>query len=436
MSQLSFPRFAPDRLQLSDESDLDNPRSPNSPPPPPPGYSGSASTRLPTVSKSISKPPPSSAHAKARNVEQRALKKPQKETTQEAARKQREERKVEKEAEKEASRLQRVRKALTAHKSTALGRQSSIRIQVSPPLFNDNSRNDVLRKLRIMYPIQIDCIDNRRSSSLITWRRLNPVEEDVPFCLFYFRAEQYLKHIAHDSLHECALGIKGECQTNHRILLAVSGMDRELKLRTRQVVRNDLENGGRIITKEAVLDSYTYLEMKYDIRTHDAADLNELANYLCDVTDAITAQPFRKEQDFITASIRNRVSRANVSNRTVVMPSQSNEEMAEEDFNLFGYDPLKKTEGVRVEGRRDLGNIYLLMLCLIPGVTLIKATAIREQYPTLKVLLDAFDDCQTEAERVCMLADLRSGQCNRRLGPALSKTIAGVLTSVDASKAI
>lgn len=360
----------------------------------------------------------------------------------------REENRVEREMALQQKRQQRIRAAFEGMKSTTLGRRDTVRIVVSQSLFNDRTRSDVLKSLRDYYPNQIFPV-SRNMTNLITWRRYNSscseVDqfEEVPTCAFIFLAEHYLGHIDRNTLDECARAVKSACLPTHRVVFVISGIDRECRHRTRTIVREGIDSF--IVDKRAVQDSYAYLYMEHSIRTHDVRDLDELARYLYIVTEAIAAAPYQQNDDLVAASLSFRRNRALASNRTAVVavPSTTNTtEEAEgpvdsenEEDNRFGYDP-KKASSVRVEGRNDMGNIYLTMLCLIPGVTLKRAQCIRERYPTLCVLLDAYNECSSEHQRHFLLSELRYGDRNRRLGPALSKSVATVLNSLDPNMSV
>lgn len=433
------------------DNDEDNfePRSPSSPPPPPSNYAFH-SERPP-------RPPLSSqpSHAAAPSNKSKTTQRSRvgngsraAAQSEERARKkaEREQQRALKQAAQKEARQKRIRAAFEGHQSTSLGRQSSVKILVSESMFNDKSPSDPLKRLRLIYPAQIICV-RRPMSGLVTWQRLQVNNstnenkmEDVPMCVFIFRAEEYLLHIASGTLDNCAKEVKSACLTMHKIVFVVCGMNRECARRSRLGIGLFGERDGSVATdKRAIQDSYVHLYMEHSIRTHDVEDLEELTNYLCDVTDAIAAAPFKQEQDYVSASLRSRVAYANVSHRTVVFESSQPQEDSNDDVAkdvTESCNPKLPKPQVRVESSRDLGNIYLSMLCMIPGVTVRKAQAIREHFPTLRLLLDAYDKCNTETEQAKVLADIRTGDHNRRLGPALSKAVANVLTSLDPNMAV
>lgn len=385
-------------------------------------------------------------------------------------------RKAEKEALLREKRQQRIRHAFESHAASASGRRDSIEIIVSPGMFQDRSRHDVLKVLRVSFPEQI-VTDSRNNINLIKWRRilrkpLPPSEytlsqsdslplsqsqvasqsqiadgvlviptEEVSVCLFIFRAAHYLMHLDRNTLDECAKSVKTDLN-GQRIIFAVCGMDLEVRRRMRIDARTNSDSF--IVDKKAVQDSYVHLYMEHGIRTHDARDLDELAHYISNLTEAIASAPFVREQDVVTASLALRRKRAGAGYRTTVTsePGTTQEgngvglDSDSEEENVWGYNAQKKVSLVRVEGERDIGHLYLAMLCLIPGVTLTKAQCIRERFPTLRTLLDMYDDCSSEEQKVLLLSELRYGATNRRIGPSLSRCIAKVLTSIEGDVAV
>lgn len=162
--------------------------------------------------------------------------------------------------------------------------------------------------------------------------------------------------------------------------------------------------------------------MDHSIRSHDAQDLEELTNHPCYVTDAIDAAPLKQEEDYVSASLHSMVPYANVSNRTVVFessqpPLDSNEDITKDMESSF--DTKLPNPQVRIEGSCDLGNIYLSKLCMISGAAVRKAHTIREYHRHLRLVLDAFEKCNTETEREQDLAIFSAGDHNRLLGPSL-----------------
>jgi hypothetical protein len=86
---------------------------------------------------------------------------------------------------------------------------------------------------------------------------------------------------------------------------------------------------------------------------------------------------------------------------------------------------------VRAETSFDHGTMYLGFLVGIPGVSMVKAKAVRQRFPTLRNLFDAYAACTDARERDRLLADLSYTSNGRRLGPAVSALVAKVFTSVD-----
>lgn len=369
------------------------------------------------------------------------------------------------------SRQNRIRQAFESHNASAVGRRDSIQITVSPGMFQDRSRRDVLKHVRVSFPEQI-VADARNNINLIKWRRvvrkssspsenslsqsgsmplslsqvasqsqiaddvqITPVEE-VPICVFVFHAPQYLMHIDRSTLDECASSLKADLK-GERIIFAVCGIDLEIRRRMRTDARTGSDSF--ILDKKAVQDSYVHLYMEYGIRTHDTHDLDELARYLNYLTEAVASAPYTQEHDFVTASMALRRKRARAGYRTTVISepvtTQKDIDRAigsdSDGEDVCCYDPQKNISLARIEGEKDAGHLYIMMLCLIPGVTLVKAQSIRERFPTLKTLLDTYDECPSSEQRDLILSELRYGANNRRIGPSLSRCIANVLTSVQ-----
>lgn len=425
---------------------MSSPRSPSSPPPPPPNHpSLHARPPCPPRQQSSSRAPSSSKGVNEK--ESRVINKLAREA-----------KKKEKEAVLHSKRQERIRKAFSTHQSSGTGRRDAIEIIVSPTLFNDTSKHDVLKSVRVSFPGQIFPVEENMTN-LIKWKRAKGTDppsanaqippahntgtsnqtEEVPMCVFVFRAEQYLMHFNRNTLNDCASDVKSRCLPTHRIVFAICGMDREVRRRTRCDVRNGVDTF--IVDKKAIQDSYVHLYMEYGIRTHDVRDIDDLALYIRDVTEAIAVAPYREDDDIVSASLSLRRRRANAAYRTAVVSAPAENAANDgggvqgegsdgEDF-FFGFDAKKKSSMVRIEGLHDLGNLYLTMLCLIPGVTIKKAQCIRDKFPTLRVLLDAYDECASAQNRDLLLSELRYGDQNRRLGPALSKSVAVVLTSVQ-----
>ncbi|KAI9028551.1 hypothetical protein DFJ74DRAFT_493804 [Hyaloraphidium curvatum] len=101
--------------------------------------------------------------------------------------------------------------------------------------------------------------------------------------------------------------------------------------------------------------------------------------------------------------------------------------------NLLDFCPDGK---LRKTGT-DEGDTWLWMLRQIHMVEDSSASAIVQQYPTINSLYTAYKRCATMAQAEGLLQDIvvqrhgKSGETNRRLGPALSKRIHTVLMGED-----
>lgn len=349
----------------------------------------------------------------------------------------RSQKRAQKEAELHAKRQRRVEDAFASHASSSSGRRDAVQILVSESLFNDTSNNDVLKHIRPAFPDQVISVA-RSISNVITWQYITSARlddsrsppQDANLCVFVFHAEQYLQHMDYLTLDDCVRSIKREYGVaNRRIIFLICGMDLACKRILRKYVRAGSES--TIVDKRAVQDSYVQIYMDYDVHVQDMANVDDLSEYLLDLTEAVAVAPYRQEQDMLSASLRFRQARSRTADRTAVVsnPAANNDGCSSDDGT--GYDLQKKKAVVHIEREHDLGNLYLMMLCLIPRVSAAKAKSVREKYPTLRVLLDAYDECHSARQRDLLLAELRYGNTNRQIGPSVSKTIADVFNSLD-----
>lgn len=70
-----------------------------------------------------------------------------------------------------------------------------------------------------------------------------------------------------------------------------------------------------------------------------------------------------------------------------------------------------------------VGEVFGKQLLQIPGVAVEKVVTILESYPTLKHLLDAYEEQTSEKEKEGLLSGLKFGKNQRKIGPAFSKSI-------------
>lgn len=87
---------------------------------------------------------------------------------------------------------------------------------------------------------------------------------------------------------------------------------------------------------------------------------------------------------------------------------------------------------VSKSGTLTLRDIYLKMLMCIRGVSVEKAAEIQKLYPTPKVLVEAYEACEGNKEKLEMIMRVLEGQVGRRkVGRALSGKIAEVWAGIE-----
>ncbi|KAI5609902.1 crossover junction endonuclease MUS81 isoform X1 [Silurus asotus] len=85
-------------------------------------------------------------------------------------------------------------------------------------------------------------------------------------------------------------------------------------------------------------------------------------------------------------------------------------------FTEFNYGALKnKCQTVK--------EVFARQLMQISGISGDKAAAILEHYNTISSLLNAYNQCSTDAEKEKLLSSIKYGKLKRNFGPALSRTV-------------
>ncbi|KAF7706321.1 crossover junction endonuclease MUS81 [Silurus meridionalis] len=85
-------------------------------------------------------------------------------------------------------------------------------------------------------------------------------------------------------------------------------------------------------------------------------------------------------------------------------------------FTEFNYGALKnKCQTVK--------EVFARQLMQISGISGDKAAAILEHYNTVSSLLNAYNQCSTDAEKEKLLSSIKYGKLKRNIGPALSRTV-------------
>jgi len=68
-------------------------------------------------------------------------------------------------------------------------------------------------------------------------------------------------------------------------------------------------------------------------------------------------------------------------------------------------------------------EMFARQIMRLRGLSVERASAIVQVYPTLRSLLSAYEDCDTEKERELLLSRIYYGVSGKTVGPAISKTI-------------
>lgn len=402
---------------------------------------------------------PGTTASQAKKAAQARVKE-QKKALAEAKRQEKERVREEKEAARQAKIAEKIRQTFSDAELRGTFRRNEMDVVVSKQLYADTSRNDVLSHVRALFPDQVVSSD-MGIQNLVTWRRRNDIASsplssknlEAGVSLIIFSGANYWDMMINNgngrSLFERAEDILSK-RKGEKIFFVIYGIESERRKKTSLAVQPGAKE--RIISMQAIQDSYTALYMKYGIRAHAFNKVTDAAKYIAELTDAVCDKPYYQEDDFLDATLRYRDSRKKISNRSIVVSMRDisgSQEIAnvcdhdiDEDMEHIEYEDNNNGEGgqvlvpfVRSEGREDLGYMYLSLLAQIPRMSYETAKAIRDRYPTLYHLFVAYSCCPSLNEKHSLLADLRCEPNNRRIGPALSKSIATVLTSRDPSTA-
>lgn len=365
----------------------------------------------------------------------------------------------EREAAKQAQKLAEVRQAFSRAEQSGTFQRRQVELVVSSQLFRNNTRKDVLSHARALFPDQIFPV-NYDFPNLVTWRtrtsegvRTKDPSHDqnaIPdISLFVFSGTEYWDMMISQHAGQCLSSVaKQYLAERHgdRIFYVIYGIEAEFKRRRNSAVRHGAKDP--VISLQAVQDSYNALYMDFGIRTHAFADVTDAAKYIVELTDACAEKPYFRQDDFFDASLAYRDARKKLSNRSTVIsvhevaasqgrnvePCVESEEARQNGnvtVNSDNEDTPFLVPLLRSEGSLDLGYMYLAFLALVPRMSFEKAISIRRAYSTFSLLQQAYQRCSIPQERYSLLANLTYGPKNRKLGPALSKSIAIVLTSND-----
>lgn len=321
----------------------------------------------------------------------------------------------------------KIQEAFAKYEAGAANSPNRIAIIVSKRLFEDRSQKDVLKQLRAVSP-QLISYDNRRLSNLISWH-LKPTEASssqspsttsLLFSLLVFEADEYVAHIKHNTLDNLCETLKESLQ-GPKTMLVISGTDRYCKQMARDACKPGREN-LQIVSKAAVQDSYASLLVNHGIRTHDIESNEELSHYLYDISNAVSKLPHFQDESYFDSTW------TYAKKRIAVHDDVSSLGRFRPDTNTSGGDDqenLHEEDGDASKSTtKSLSSFYLHMICLIPGISIQKAKAIQDKYPTL---LDLFNACDYNP---LIFSEINYTEKNR-IGPKTSRDIFRFFTSLD-----
>lgn len=98
------------------------------------------------------------------------------------------------------------------------------------------------------------------------------------------------------------------------------------------------------------------------------------------------------------------------------------EDLTDEDQEaLFEFKEFAKASTKSKDP--TVGEIFIKQLLQLKGLSVEKALAIAEVYPTPQKLFKAYQRCPFQKEAECLLADIQYGPLKRTIGTVISKTI-------------
>lgn len=255
-----------------------------------------------------------------------------------------------------------------------------------------------------------------KSASLqnaVQWGRRKPVGDcnysearvgdHLPFASVICDAVTFWKHVQRRSLAQFASDVKCALP-GKRIELVLLGVDEYWKRKLRAASCKYIPASSTAIQENCIS-----LYMQFGITTRRLSNMDEVGSYLIATTDSLVRAQNRKRSNFLDANLDYRKTDAG------------------------GRVTYEDRDGrLHLERSSDIGVTYLNIMTQIPGISLEKAKAIRDTFPTLHSLLSNYDACCSDSRRDNMLTDLKFGiSGSRRIGPAASKLVANVFTSRD-----
>ncbi len=237
----------------------------------------------------------------------------------------------------------------------------------------------------------------------VEWRRCLPDRPGYALDAvgYWYGAAEFVELMASRQVVAAARAMRGR-HPDGVVFVFVAGV----AAHCRRAVRRKAAGNGQVFTKEAVDDCCTALWLDYRLHVHAMDTADEAAEHVRFVAYAVGARPYGEELsrvDLRAAYARKKTERAHAA----LCPDGAG--------------------GVREETPSDLGAVYQKLLALVPGCSPDKAKAIRRIYPSLKLLLDAFERADRPQTLLVDVED-RNG---RRLGPKLAHKIWTVLGGGD-----
>ena len=223
---------------------------------------------------------------------------------------------------------------------------------------------------------------------------------------YWYGAEEFVELMAGEGVVALAKSLRNR-HPDIVVFVLIGGVSAYCRRTARRRVGSD----ARVFTKDAVDDCCTALWLDYRLHVHTMDSAEEAAEHVRFTAYAVGVRPYGdglSKADLRTAYAKNKTQRGNAA----LCPDGAG--------------------GVREETASDLGAVYQKLLALVPGCSPDKAKAIRRVYPSLKRLLEGFEN---SAKPQTLLEDVQD-RSGRRLGPKLAHKIWMVMASGEADACI
>jgi crossover junction endonuclease MUS81 len=99
--------------------------------------------------------------------------------------------------------------------------------------------------------------------------------------------------------------------------------------------------------------------------------------------------------------------------------------------NEFGANEMAKTTPMKLVSKADKikGNMMAIQLSVIPSVSYQTALKLSERYCNMKILIDAYNNCESEEARELLLSSIELNS-KRKVGESMSKKIYTALMKI------